>query len=46
LGRQEWDVVFVIALNTIQRRDLHCSNAHTGIFGEVPLEVLLVYGRP
>jgi hypothetical protein len=45
LGRQERDVVFVVALNTIQRGNLYRTNAHTGIFAEVPFQIGLVNSR-
>ena len=45
LGRQKRDVVLVVTLDTIERRDLHGSDAYTGILGEVPLKVLLVDSR-
>ena len=45
MGRQERDIVFVVALHAIERSDLHRSDTHTGILAEVPPQVLLVNGR-
>ena len=45
MGRQKRDVVRVITLDTIERCDLHGSDANTGILGEVPLKVLFVNSR-
>ena len=45
-GRQEGDVVFVVALHAVERSYLNGSNASAGIFREVPLQVLLIDGRP
>ena len=44
-GRQEVDIVLVVALHAIERCNLHGSDARTGIFRQVPLQVGLVNGR-
>ena len=45
LWRQEGDIVFVVVLHAIERGNLYSSDTHTGIFTEVPPQVLLVDGR-
>ena len=45
LGGEIRNIVLVVALHTVERRDFHNPDAGLGIFVEVPLQVLLVHGR-
>ena len=40
--RKELDIVFVVPLHAIERCNLHGTDAYTGIFRKVPLEVLFI----
>ena len=44
-GRQKVDIVLVVALHPIEWGNLHGSDAYTGIFRQVPLQVSLVNSR-